>query len=658
MDKLLVTYSLLGYLKEISSSKDSITDIYVPLVKKALSEYAYEHALTEYKGRSLIEISDKVFSIFDISIPLPILSKILEAIEKEVDDKNVFALYKDGSFIIKSYVFNSIDELFEQEKQNLELLESDYKSYCTDNGYNYDFEELKTFILAQQIELFTDNKSDLLDLHYFVPKYISEKMQDSAIFGVMSKIYLGSIIESYLKQNITKKVTDTELLLDTNFFVSLIDLNTEDAFHTCNQVFSLCNQLGYRFSMLNSTVDEIRGLLSNRINDFANKDYIGAVKCADVFNACIRRGLDKTGLERIKDNIRPMVLDKGIVIIQDAQVKDLIEKAKKSEDFQRLYEVRNYSLESALNDMVAKLYVERKRGQNVKEFVDAKCWFLHNSNSPYDFSYGRRIHDRYLISANELLVLLWLSNPAQGQNVSISDITKGGLASYITKYRRSKTPSQETLKIIKKRADDALAIGTISERDNFNLCIRMAEGHLTQKEVDESLLADSITDQQFAEKLKAYSSEVEEKQKTLKQNSDDKIAGLNKEIEGRDFEISNLKKELEDFKKKSQEEISALKKENYNRTKQEYVGKEVKKIKKDTWINLIIAIVIIGLWCLNEFYGKLLSMKYSSLIALAAFIATTFLFYALTKLKSRIIFVAKNWFKDWKKNLIINTRKN
>ena len=283
MDKLLVTYSLLGYLKETSSSKAAITELYSPLVKKALSQYASEHGLLEYKGQSLKEISDKVFSIFDIRIPLAILGKILEAIEQEIDDQNVFALYKDGAFIIKSYVFNSIDELFELEKQNIELLETDYKSYCVDNGYDYNFEELKTFILAQQIELFTDSKSDLLDLNYFVPKYVSKKMQDSSIFTVMSKIYLG-----------------------------------------CNQVYDLCRQLGYKFTMLYSTYDQIQVLLSNRINDFANKDYIGTVKCADVFSACIRRNIDKTALERIKDNVYKMIEDKGIIIIKEANQEMII----------------------------------------------------------------------------------------------------------------------------------------------------------------------------------------------------------------------------------------------------------------------------------------------------------------------------------------------
>ena len=507
MDNLITTYALLGYLKETSPSKAAITELYIPIVKKAMSEYASEKGLTEYKGRSLSEISLKIKSIFDIEIPLPILAKIMEAIYKDIDDENVFALYQDGAFIIKSYVFDSIDEVIEQEKNNIEKLKQDYQVYCDTNGFEFDFEELKQFIFAQQIELFTDKQSDLLDVDYYVPKYVSDKLDDEKIFKVMSNIYLGSIIASYLEQNITNKVTEAELLLDTNFFISLIDLNTEDAHHTCNQLFSLCQQLGYRFTILNSTVNQIRVLLSNRINDFASRDFIGSVRCADVFNACLRKNLDKTGLERIKDNIQRLIEEKGIVVIQDAQIKELIEKAKRSQEYKELLQKRK-NTESALNDTVAKYYVESKRGNNIREFVDVKCWFLHNSYSPYDYSYGRKIHERYLISANELLVLLWLSSPAQGEQIKINDVTRGGLASYITKYRRSKMPTRDTLKVIKKRVDDAMSYGLITEKDTFNLCIRMAEGHLTQEQVDESLIPDSVTNEQFASKLKDYSSEV------------------------------------------------------------------------------------------------------------------------------------------------------
>ena len=623
MNNLLTTYALLGYLKETSSSNAAITELYIPLVKKAMAEYSIEKGLSEYKGRSLSEISQKITSIFDIIIPLPILAKIMEAICKEINDDSIFALYQDGAFIIKSFVFDGIDEIMEQENQNIDLLAKDYEAFCIENGSEFNFEELKLFILSQQIDLFTDKRSEFLDINYIVPKYVNERMNNTSIFKIMSNIYLGGLIVSYLEQNIVKKVTEAELLLDTNFFISLIDLNTEDAHHTCTQLFALCQQLGYRFTMLNSTVNQIRVLLSNRIADFASKDFIGSVRCADVFNACIRRELDKTGLERIKDNILRIVEEKGIVVIQDAQIKDVIEKAKKSPDYKELLK-RRKNADSALNDTVAKFYVESKRGQNIREFIDAKCWFLHNSFSPYDYAFGRKIHERYLISANELLVLLWLSSPAQGQQIKVTDVTRGGLATYVTKYRRSKMPTRDALKIIKKRVDDAMALGQVSERDTFNLCVRMAEGHLTQKEVDESLIADSVTNDQFAEKLKEYTTEEETIKQKQKQDSDDKIADLNKKIEERDSEIQDLNRRL-----------AEVEKQNEKKDKEVYVKRQLSKIKRDTWINITLAVIIIGVWCVNYFYGNVLDTVRSSVVAIASFVVSTFgiLFFDKTKIK-------------------------
>ncbi len=637
MEKLLSTYALLGYLKETSPSKAAITEIYIPIVKKALSEYALEKGMTEYKGRSLSEISHKIKSIFDIDIPLPILAKIMESIRDEINDENIFALYKDGAFIIKSYVFDSIDNVIEQEKNNIEKLRLDYLTYCNDNGYNFDFEELKQFILAQQIELFTDKKPNLLDVEYYVPKYVSDRLNNESIFKVMSNIYLGGIITCYLEQNITKKVTEAELLLDTNFFISLIDLNTEDAHHTCNQLFSLCQQLGYRFTMLNSTVNQIRVLLSNRINDFASRDFIGSVRCADVFNACIRKNLDKTGLERIKDNIRRLIEERGIVIIQDAQIKDIIEKAKRSQEYKDLFQKRR-NAESALNDTVAKFYVENKRGQNVREFVDAKCWFLHNSFSPYDYSYGRKIHERYLISANELLVLLWLSSPAQGKQIKINDVTRGGLASYITKYRRSKMPTRDTLKVIKKRVDDAMSYGLITERDTFNLCIRMAEGHLTQEQVDESLIPDSITNEQFAEKLKEYSSEVESGKQKQKQDADAKIDDLTNKIVEKDRQIKDLNNRLD-----------SIEKSNYQRDKEDYIDAKMRKLTKDTRINVFLFLAICALWCINQYYKHILPTNWSTIVAILAAFATTFGTLGFKKSNIKDFFCRKDLRKRFEK---------
>lgn len=124
MEKLLVTYALLGYLKETSLSKAPIIELYVPIVKKALREYAMENNIEEYKGRSFVELSEKIKSIFGLNIPIPILSKIMEFIRDEIGDDKVFALYNDGAFIIKSMVFDGIGDILQIEKDNIRLLEN------------------------------------------------------------------------------------------------------------------------------------------------------------------------------------------------------------------------------------------------------------------------------------------------------------------------------------------------------------------------------------------------------------------------------------------------------------------------------------------------------------------------------------------------------
>ena len=211
-----------------------------------------------------------------------------------------------------------------------------------------------------------------------------------------------------------------------------------------------------------------------------------------------------------------------------------------------------------------------------------------------------------LLGANELLVLLWLSSPAQGRQIRITDLARCGLTAYITKYRRAKNPSHEVLRNIKKRIDETTKLGLVSEKDTFNLCIRMAEGHLTHSEVVESLVESSITDEEFANKLKEYTQEVEDVKQEQKQAADYKISKLNEKIESKNIEIANLLKRIE----------------NIERDK--YIDKEIKKIRKDTLLTILFAIITIGLWLINEFLHNVLPTIWSSLIAFVLFIATTF----------------------------------
>lgn len=610
-DKTLITYSLLTHLKETRTAEySSIVELFFPIVKKAIVEYAAEHGLTNVKGKNITEIHAKIISFFGIDIPLGVLDFILSQIKKEISNDNVFAYYNDKSFIINTFVFNNIDDDIQVETANIELLKSDYEKFCAIHDYVSNFEDLIKFICSQKLELIAHKKKDELDFSFHIPKYISAKFEDEKFYKIISDIYLGSLISSYFEFKISTPVSNTELLIDTNFFISLINLNTYEAFLTCRQLFEICNRLGYRFTILYSTIEQIKVLLNTRIQDFANKD-LGLIKEADVFGACIRRNLDKTQLERIKDNVDKQIRDFNIDIIYEARIKDIIVKAKKSEKYKEILELRNYQQLSALNDTVAYFYVNQKRGEQIHEFADVKCWFLNNTfHSDYYIGLGYKLHERYKINANELLSLLWLANPNQ---VKFDNhiLSKGGLATYIAKYRQQKTPSINTIKDISSRAKQALQEGQLTEKDVFRVSVRMSEGQLTNGEASE--LA-KLPDEDFIDSVKELSKRDEEillridKQTEIIEKQNDLLESLRKLNSDNQFNFAI---------------------ERFERERERYVEKQlsykVLEINRIAWGYVIFVIIIILLGLLNYLEFKILGVELSGIISFILFLVGLFI---------------------------------
>ncbi len=607
----LMTYSLLSHLKETSNSKhSSIVEIFFPIVKKAIVEYANEKGCSNVKGKNITEIQSKISGYFGLDLPISVLDFILKQISIEISDENVFAYYNDKGFMINSFVFNEIDDNINSEYKNLQILKTDFENFCNLNNSISDFDELIRFVVSQKIDLFADKNNEDLDFNYIIPKYISSKFNDSIIFKILSDIYLGSLISSYLEFNIKKPVSKSELLIDTNFFISLINLNTEEAYLTCNQLFDLCKRMGFKFSILYSTIEQVKVLLSTRIQDFANKD-IGLTNEADVFGACIRRNLDKTQLERIKDSIDSLIQKFEIDNIYETRIKDLIQKAKKSEKYKELLVIRKQQRLSALNDTIAYFYVQSNRGTNIEEFSDVKCWFLNNSfHRDYYSGIGYKLHDRFKISANELLSLLWLSNPSQ-DSVNVRTLAKGGLSTYIAKYRNNRAPSLNVIKDINYRAKKALDEGAIDEKDIYSISVRMAEGQLTNGEVAE---LSEYPDEEFIAAVKEYSRNDEKilaKLKTQQDTMDNQSGLLKKLIDDNIYQKFQLAKKDYELKKERALEI-------------EFIPKST-KMNNIAWAYVFFIVILVFLWFINYEYTTIINPKLATGIAFLLFIPTVLL---------------------------------
>lgn len=584
-NKLSITYSLLSFLKE--NNNYGIYDIFIPIIKKTLSDNC-----EETKGQSITEIQKMVINAFSLEIPIPVLKFLLEKIVTEISNKDI-ALYNDNSFIIKSYIFQEIDEQISIEESEIGKLESDFKGFCSLHNTNEDFENLIKFITAQNIELFTDKKSEYLDTSYVIAKYIKSRINDSFIFKKITDIYLGSLLSSYISFKISKPISDCELLIDTNFFISLIDLNTEDSYTICNQLYNICFKLGYRFSILYCTVEQIKILLNSRIASFDNKEYLGSIKNADIFDACIRKGYNRSNLEKIRDSIDKILIDKRITIIHEPQIKEIVKNAKRSEEYLELLKKREFEA-SALNDAIAKLYVKKNRGEIISEFNDVKCWFLHNSLNPHQYKSHHKISDSTSISASDLLVILWLSNPSQEINIEKNQISRNILSSYVTRYRGNKIPTTKTLLEIKRRSDLFCQSGNITEEDMFKIGVRMSEGSITKEET-EGLL--ELNNEQFSEKIKELSKEFNDIQDNFNKSiieKDNKINDLDKQIRklAREFEIIKNERDSKNT------EIEIIRKEleqEREKRKQQYINESIRKWQRKGITTAIITAIILAI---------------------------------------------------------------
>ena len=485
-ENLLATYSLLSFIQD-SQKEDkskSILQLFIPIVQDTLNWMLSQNVNTgEIKGKSTLEIRDVIKMRFELEIPPFALNSILSLIDT---NENRFVINADKSFIIKAGYSNGIDKQYESQKKRISLLKKNYKSFCYRENVNFEFQELVTFIQDQKNRIFEGNSTQITDQRYYVSKYVAEKIRTKdTYYKTICNIYLGGIITSYLSFTITERVMDTELLLDTNFYISLCNLNTEESYETCKQLFETARNLGFRFSILQRTIEQIRILLTNRIKNFECRSSRAAWDESDIHAACVRRGMNSSSdLQLYKDGIMNDLASKGINVINDTMIRPDIEKASKSEEYHSLKVIRRNS-ESALNDVIAQTYVEHKRSsKKIAEFSDVNCWFLTNSTSFNKHELEIPVWQRKSINAADLLLLLWYANPSLDLGNTTSMLAMSSLSANILRYRSEKGPAAKIVDKIQHRVAQLQTNGLVTQEAIAKLCIRMSEGCIDETEAN------------------------------------------------------------------------------------------------------------------------------------------------------------------------------
>lgn len=488
-----ITYSVLAHISSSAKLAKGQLDVFVPIVKKCLHHISDGKA--EIKGANISEIADRIVTDWQIEIPVPVLRTILTQISKEFDcdeDSKPFVLNNDDSFWIKRFIFADFDAEIKESEHNVKELQNAYLKFCKiQNIQSEDGKGVIRFIeqhkdtLAHYLR--NSNCPDKTD--YSLPaKFIEYFKPIKPLYEEIRDLYLGATISCAIGYQFNGLKNDVTLLLDTNFIISLLDLNTPESTRTCSKLLEVCKKSGYSFLILPETKEEIQSLLEFKSRSLDKVALQKNVNKEDVFCACERRGLNSADLMRISDNIEDSLTKFSIRILPNSTT--LKNKAKFSNEYQTLKTYRNND-KAALHDAMAIMYVREKRGgKAVKSFEKVNCWFVNNSIT-HDFEHsaieniirGNSSENQpEIIKADDLLNILWLSAPSIRSEVSSDEMVDIGLTTLVAHTLNKSLPKARIIReldenIQKYKTED------ITDRDVYLLSVRIANNQV--KDIEE-----------------------------------------------------------------------------------------------------------------------------------------------------------------------------
>lgn len=613
-NKKAITYSLLAHIKTSKKLSEGPLDIFVPLVKKVLHHINKHH--NQYKGQSISEIKKAADELYALDIPIPVLRSILRKIASEINrDEKVFELFNDDAFWLKDYVFEDFDEHIEKSAKEIHFLQIMFKRFCKANHIDYNqnsciikfIEKNKINISSYLANTQLPNGEDFTIAASFV-KYFRDV---PAIYSQIRSLYLGAMLTSYLNFIPNEKVNmNVTLLFDTNFIISLLDLNTSESTHTCNKLLEVCGRLGYTFRILHDTIDEIKSLLHYKSSNFEEEVITRFINKEDIYNACERKKLSSVDLDRISDNLEDTLLHKNIITIPNTD--KIRNKAKLSKEYEYLKTYRN-TYKAALHDAMALIYVKEKRGnRKVKNIEDVQCWFVNNAISHYDnesvdILITEQRSQPETIKADDLLNIIWLSNP----NIDLEndELIDMGVTSLVAYTLNASLPKARIIKeldenIQKYKNDD------FSDKDVLLLATRITTRQI--KDISSLNEVAKSNPKEFADRIKEEAIKQDLIEKERAQSLDKLFNQLSKQIhlldkksKEVDIKIENAdriaSKKIEENLEQSDETINLLIKENINienehreKNRVKYIRREVFKWRLKGWLFFIFFTMFIG----------------------------------------------------------------
>jgi hypothetical protein len=575
------TYSLLAHIRNTGTLAKGPIDIFIPLVKKALS---YMNSKGILKGKSILEIKNVTDELYGLDFPIPPLKKVLYAICKEVNDEEStrFVLHQDLSFSLNEYTFLEFDDILKEQEKDIEEIEELFEQFCKNSELEiknsesiFKFIEKNKFNLSKYI---SHSQHQNGEDYTAEAQFINFFKRIPQLYEKIKNIYLGSIISGFIEYTPDETKREVKLLLDTNFIVGLLDLNTPESTHTCRTLLKVSKQQNYKVVVLIDTINETTNLLEKKAEYFDKSFLQKRVNTEDVYNACERRNLSKTDLERIADNVESSLKEFGILTIP--YTEKLKNEAKFTEEYKKLQEYRSAKI-AALHDAMAILFIKKERNnKRIRDFDKVNAWFVNNTATREGESFHlREGYQPETIKADDLLNILWLSNPQITNSIEGGDLAEIGLTSTIALTLSQNLPKAKIL----RELDDNIhkyAEEKISDEDIVRVATRITNKQL--KDIESLNILAEQNKEEFIKRLEDEAKKQKEIENARIKNLEKVFNNLTTRTE--DFEKS--KKEY-DTKSNSIDSIIAQKSSETDKLKSELFREknETRRIKREKWID-------------------------------------------------------------------------
>ncbi|GAB4287699.1 MAG: hypothetical protein Kow0081_5200 [Candidatus Dojkabacteria bacterium] len=498
-----LAYSLLAHIREEGELISGPLDMFAPLIKRVLGKMNERGV---FQGKSLLEIKDISEKIYGIDFPLPVLEQILNRIANEInsEDEIKLVINKDKSFQLKNYSFVEFEDIVKEKTIELENIEKLFNAFCetceVPQGRDVSliqFIESSKHNLAKYLSTYDKPENDFT----IEAKFVEYFRSIPAVYNQLRELFLGVIIASYLHYQPGEVKREVELLLDTNFILGLLDLNTPESTNTCRKVVEITLSQGYTLTVLNDTLTETGNLLKAKAKHISTTFLQSCIYPEDIYNACERRKLKKADLERIADNLEREVAKFNIHIVYET--KKYVNRARFSKEYERLKKYRSSDF-SALHDATALEYVRAKRKRKIKEFGLVNCWFVNNSinRGEYDGRWGAvdKGYQPEEIRADDLLNILWLSSPGVNNSIKSQEFSEIGLSALVSLTLTHSLPKVSIIRELEENIQKYSEEGGITDLDVLHLSMRITHKQLR----DISKLNDLAKEdkEQFVSKIK------------------------------------------------------------------------------------------------------------------------------------------------------------